>query len=82
MARKYGSSLKWRIVFMHYNQHMSPQQIIRTLSLGKTFVHSVLKRYRETKGVEGSTRENRGRHRKVDGKELLLLLLLVERLLY
>ena len=52
MVRKYGSSLRRRVVFLHVNHYLSPREIIRLLKVGKTFVHKVLKLYSETKGVD------------------------------
>ena len=68
MVRKYGSSLRWRVVFLHVNHHLSPREIVRFLKVGKTFVHKVLKLYSETKGVDYSLNHNRGKPRSIGGK--------------
>lgn len=52
MVRKYGTALHWRVVFLDVIDHLSPQQIANVLKVGKTFVHGILKLYRETKGVD------------------------------
>ena len=44
--------LSWRVVFLDVIDHLSPQQIANVLKVGKTFVHRILKLYRETKGVD------------------------------
>ena len=67
MVRKYGTSLRWRIVFLNIGQHLSPQEIVRLLKVSKTFVHYVLKLYRETKGVDYSANRNSGKRRSVVG---------------
>ena len=68
MVRKYGSSLRWRVVFLHVNHHLSPGEIVRLLKVGKTFVHKVLKLYNETKGVDYSLNHNRGKPQSIGGK--------------
>lgn len=52
MVRKYGTALRWRVVFLDVINHLSPQQIANVLKVGKIFVHGILKLYRETKGVD------------------------------
>ena len=39
IVHKYGSSLRWRVVFLHVNHHLSLGEIVRLLNVGKTFVH-------------------------------------------
>ena len=68
MVRKYGSSLPWRVVFLHVTHHLSPGEIVRLLKVEKTFVHEVLKLYSETIGVEYSLNHNRGKPRSIGGK--------------
>ena len=68
MVRKYGSSLRWRVAFLHVNHHLSPGEIVRFLKVRKTFVHKVLKLYSETKGVDYSLNHNRGKPRSIGGK--------------
>ena len=64
MPRKFGSSLRWRIIRLNITHRVSPSDICDILSLGKTFVHKVLRIYRETGGVEDArARETRGRPR-------------------
>lgn len=48
----YGTALRWRVVFLDVMDHLWPQQIGNVLKVGKTFVHGILKLYRETKGVD------------------------------
>ncbi|XP_067021928.1 uncharacterized protein [Acropora muricata] len=78
MARKYGSSLRWRVVFLHVTHHLSPGEIVRLLKVGKTFVHKVLKLYSETKGVEYSLNHNRGKPRSIGGRVILLIRYLID----
>ena len=68
MVRKYGSSLRWRVVFLHVNHHLSPREVVCFFKVGKTFVHKVLKLYSETKGVDYSLNHNRGKPRSIGGK--------------
>ena len=47
-----GTALRWRVVFLDVMDHLWPQQIANVLKVGKTFVHGILKLYRETKEVD------------------------------
>ena len=53
---------------MSVNHHISPQNICQTLSVGKTFVHKVLRIYRDTGGVEDGAKNRRGKSRIIDGE--------------
>ncbi|KAL9960140.1 hypothetical protein ACROYT_G033551 [Oculina patagonica] len=72
MARKYGTSLRWRVIFLYVNHHLPPREIVRLLKVGKTFVHKVLKLYAETKGVDYSL-NRRKKARLIDGRAILLV---------
>ena len=67
MVRKYGTALRWRVVFLDVIDHLSPQQIANVLKVGKTLVHGILKLYRETKGVDYLP-NRAGMQRSVTGK--------------
>lgn len=69
MVREYGTSFRWRIVFLHEISHLLPREIADILCIGKTFVHKILKLYRETKGVDNDyALRVRGRSRIMNGK--------------
>ena len=67
MVRKYGTALRWRVVFLDVIDHLSPQQVANVLKVGKRFVYGILKLYRETKGVDYLLNRT-GMQRSVTGK--------------
>jgi len=75
MVFAYSNDLKWRIIYLHYDDY-STLQIANLLYISKSFVNKVLRIYKKWGTVTNPWRQIPGRHKTFNRNDMNVRLLL------